>query len=128
MYAYTRPTRYGSVAEVTDATMSLTRALDIDESRVNVIDSLPEHVIAKSDVITNSGHLRPLDESLMKHAKTWGHSSDVRGDGNFALRTSISITSSHEDQSCRNQRGGTPRSTSSAISVNWPCDRSILRA
>ena len=33
VYAYTRPTRYGAVAEVTDATMSLTRALDIDESQ-----------------------------------------------------------------------------------------------
>ena len=81
MYAYTRPTRYGTVAEVTDATMSLTRALDIDENGVNVIDSLPEHVIAKSDVITNSGHLRPLDESLMKHAKLGAIVPDVRGMG-----------------------------------------------
>lgn len=69
VYAYTRPSRYGTVAEVTDATMSLTRELDIDERRVKVIDSLPEHVISESDVITNSGHLRPLDESLLRHAK-----------------------------------------------------------
>ena len=70
VYAYTRATQYGTVADVVDATMSLTRALDIDEGRLSIIDSLPEDIIAKSDVITNSGHLRPLDKSVIRYAKS----------------------------------------------------------
>jgi hypothetical protein len=69
VFAYTKTTRYGTVDDVFTNTRRLmasctTRALD-----VHLIDRLTPEVIAQADVITNSGHLRPLDRQLLQHAK-----------------------------------------------------------
>jgi hypothetical protein len=70
VYAFTRPTRYGSVAEVADETCALLDALDVSRASVTVLDAVPPEVLARADVITNSGHLRPLDEALLRHARS----------------------------------------------------------
>ena len=70
VYAFTRPTRYGSVAEVGEETYSLLDALHVSKASVTVLDTLPPEVVAEADVITNSGHLRPLDESVLGHARS----------------------------------------------------------
>ena len=69
VYAYTRATRYGTVADVVEETRALLRELDLPEDAVTVLDSLPHDVVARADVITNSGHLRPLDEAVLRHAR-----------------------------------------------------------
>ena len=70
VYAFTRPTRYGTVADVTRATRALLRELDLPDDAVTVLDTLSPDVVARADVITNSGHLRPLDESVLAHARS----------------------------------------------------------
>ena len=70
VYAFTRATRHGSVAEVSQATTALLDTLDLSRSSVTVLDTLPAEVVASADVITNSGHLRPLDESVLRHARS----------------------------------------------------------
>jgi hypothetical protein len=69
VFAFTKTTRYGTVDEVFASTRRLmdtctTRALDIE-----LIDRVTPQVVAQADVITNSGHLRPLDRQLLQHAK-----------------------------------------------------------
>ena len=70
VFAFTRATRHGSVADVQDGTYALLDALDLSRSSVAVLDDLPAEVVAEADVITNSGHLRPLDASLLRHARS----------------------------------------------------------
>ena len=69
VYAYAKDSRYGTAHEVFAQTRSVAtrwagKALDI-----TMIDSLSPDVVAQADIITNSGHLRPLDRSLLTRAK-----------------------------------------------------------
>jgi hypothetical protein len=68
VYAYTRATRYGTVDEIFAATQIL-----IDECKqkldITLIDSITPEIIAQADIITNSGHLRPLSEDMLQYAK-----------------------------------------------------------
>ena len=68
VYAFTRTTRYGTVEEIFANTSKFmdesSRKLDI-----TLIDKITPEVIAQADVITNSGHLRPLNEEKLQYAK-----------------------------------------------------------
>ncbi|MFC4784700.1 hypothetical protein ACT8ZV_09510 [Nocardioides sp. MAHUQ-72] len=64
----TRGSRYGTVAEVRRQTMALATAAGVAE-RIEVTDRKRPGDLAAADVVTNSGHLRPIDAgdiSLMK--------------------------------------------------------------
>jgi len=68
VYAFCRTSRYGTVEEVFESTRKVYRdyknlALDIE-----FIDTLSPEIIAQADIITNSGHLRPLNKELLQHA------------------------------------------------------------
>lgn len=70
VYAFTRATRYGSVEEVFEQTgklISECRFMDLD---IQIVDDLTPEMIGSADMITNSGHLRPLNEEKLKYAKT----------------------------------------------------------
>ena len=69
VYAFTRNTRYGSVQEVRDQTLGLLAQFGKSDLKVNVIDELTPEIIGKADIITNAGHLRPLDSNKLQHAK-----------------------------------------------------------
>lgn len=69
VYAYTRDTRYGSVAEVKKQTNQLLAAFTDKNLTITIIDSISPEVLSMADVITNSGHLRPLNSEKLKHAK-----------------------------------------------------------
>jgi len=58
--AFTRATRFGSVEEVRRQTGRLAEALAVQE-KIEVVDQLTESVLSSADIVTNSGHLRPLD-------------------------------------------------------------------
>lgn len=61
--AVTRSTRHGSVADVRAATEELAGLLDV-AGVVEVVDELTEEHLAAADVVTNSGHVRPIDARM----------------------------------------------------------------
>lgn len=69
VYAFTKSTRYGTVEQVREQTYAVADQLGIDRSKLHIIEELTPEIIAKADVITNSGHLRPLNEEKLKYAK-----------------------------------------------------------
>ena len=66
VYAYSRSTRYGTVEEVFAATRQLAAEAGV---QVNLIEEITPDIIAVADIVTNSGHLRPLDRDKLQHAK-----------------------------------------------------------
>ncbi|HEY1005589.1 MAG TPA: hypothetical protein VGD92_00365 [Sphingobacteriaceae bacterium] len=68
VFAYTRSTVYGSVRQVIRMTREVYQPHreDLD---IHFIDQLTPEIIAQADVITNSGHLRPLNRELLQHAR-----------------------------------------------------------
>lgn len=69
VYAYAKDSRYGTAQEVFALTRSVAAQWAGKSLDITMIDSLSPDVVAQADIITNSGHLRPLDRSLLKHAK-----------------------------------------------------------
>jgi hypothetical protein len=66
--ARTRDTRYGTVAQVTRATMELAEAAGC-AARIEVIEEITPREIAAADVVTNSGHVRPIDGRFVSRMK-----------------------------------------------------------
>ena len=66
--AFTRSTRYGSVEEVRRQTLTLAQECNVAQ-KVRVVESLSDETLNTADVVTNSGHLRPLDASKVSKMK-----------------------------------------------------------
>ncbi len=64
VYALTRPSRYGSIAEVKACTIGLATLAGVAD-RVEIIETIDNEVLARADIVTNSGHLRPLTRSII---------------------------------------------------------------
>jgi len=64
VYALTRSTRYGTVAEVADLTAALAAAGGV-QGRIEIVTEKQRELIARADVVTNSGHVRPLDRETV---------------------------------------------------------------
>ncbi|MDB5311346.1 MAG: glycosyltransferase [Gemmataceae bacterium] len=60
VHALTRATRYGTVAAVAALTAALARAAGV-AGRVEIVTAKQPALLARADVVTNSGHVRPLD-------------------------------------------------------------------
>jgi hypothetical protein len=58
--ALTRDTQYGSVADVTDATLDLATRAGVAD-RIEIVTEKTQVLLGSADIVTNSGHLRPLD-------------------------------------------------------------------
>jgi len=67
VYAFTRPTSYGTVEEVFNFMRS--KMALFSNPKIHLIDSLTPEIIHKADIITNSGHLRPLNKEKLQHVK-----------------------------------------------------------
>jgi hypothetical protein len=68
VHAVTRDTRYGTAQEVALQTFALAELAGVAD-RVTVLDRKAPIKLAEADIVTNSGHVRPLDAatiSLMK--------------------------------------------------------------
>jgi hypothetical protein len=61
--ALTRDSRYGSGEEVTAQTRSLARMAGVAD-RVEVVAEKRPELVASADIVTNSGHLRPIDARM----------------------------------------------------------------
>jgi hypothetical protein len=68
VYALGRSTSYGSVDEVASQTRALARALGVSDRIEIVAEKYPE-LVGRSDVVTNSGHLRPIDRRMIDWMK-----------------------------------------------------------
>ncbi len=64
VYAFTGPTRYGSVADVVGQTHALALEAGVVD-RIEVRTDRPLAVIDHADVVTNSGHVRPIDREMI---------------------------------------------------------------
>jgi hypothetical protein len=64
VYARTRATPYGTVEEVTAQTAALAAAAGVN-GRVEVVTEKRAELIGRADVVTNSGHVRPLDRQTV---------------------------------------------------------------
>ena len=62
--AVTRTTRYGTVEEVTRQTLELADLAGVRD-RIRVHEAVTEELVGSADVVTNSGHLRPLDARVV---------------------------------------------------------------
>jgi hypothetical protein len=65
VFAVTRDTGFGSVEDVREATFALARCAGVSE-RICVIGGKSHDVIRKADIITNSGHVRPIDAAMVR--------------------------------------------------------------
>ena len=62
--ALTRDTRYGSATEVTRQTLQLAEAAGVAD-RITVTTTRRPEDISRADVVTNSGHVRPIDANMV---------------------------------------------------------------
>lgn len=69
VFAYTRTTRYGTVEEIFANTKKHADQYTGGQLDITLIEKITPEIIAQADVITNSGHLRPLSREMLSHAK-----------------------------------------------------------
>jgi hypothetical protein len=69
VFAFSKTTRYGKVEDIFSNTRELADSFREFALDIHLIDQLNPEIITQADIITNSGHLRPLNESILKHAK-----------------------------------------------------------
>jgi hypothetical protein len=69
VYAFSKTTRYGKIEEVFAATKQLANTFKEFPLDIHFIDKINPDIVAQADIITNSGHLRPLNEEMLSHAK-----------------------------------------------------------
>jgi hypothetical protein len=67
--AVTRSTRYGSVEDVRSETAAVAGRLGVT-SAITVLESMPIEQLHRIDVVTNSGHLRPLSAPLISELRS----------------------------------------------------------
>jgi hypothetical protein len=70
VFAFSKTTKYGPVEEIFSHTRSLADTFNEFPLDIHLIDQLKPEFIHEADIITNSGHLRPLSESILMHAKS----------------------------------------------------------
>jgi hypothetical protein len=69
VFAYSKTTRYGKVEDIFSSSQELASQFRKFPLDIQFTDSLSPEIVAQADMITNSGHLRPLNEALLRHAK-----------------------------------------------------------
>ena len=67
--AVTRSTRYGSAAEIAQKTLDLARRADLPAGSLRIVEEKPADVTGRADVVTNSGHVRPIDAAMVDRLK-----------------------------------------------------------
>jgi hypothetical protein len=68
VYALTRDSSYGKATDIRDATMFLAGQFKV-EDHIEVLFSRDAHEIGNADIVTNLGHVRPLDKTLLSRVK-----------------------------------------------------------
>ncbi|PSB14897.1 hypothetical protein C7B65_25645 [Phormidesmis priestleyi ULC007] len=68
VFALTKSTRYGSVEQVKAQTQQLAEIAGISDRLEFIAEKSPE-IVAQADIITNSGHVRPIDAEMIDWMK-----------------------------------------------------------
>jgi hypothetical protein len=68
VFAITRTTKYGSFEEISANTRFLAKLAGV-ESRLEIITQKNREVVGRADIITNSGHVRPIDAEMISWMK-----------------------------------------------------------
>jgi hypothetical protein len=68
VYAITKDTRHGTVQQVQEQTEDLARIAGVG-ARIEMITQKQHEVVAQADIITNSGHVRPIDAEMVSWMK-----------------------------------------------------------
>ncbi|MEH2163395.1 MAG: hypothetical protein V7K38_20755 [Nostoc sp.] len=64
VFALTRTTRYGTIEAVKAQILELAELAGVSE-RLEFITEKTEDIVAQADIITNSGHIRPIDPKMI---------------------------------------------------------------
>ncbi|MDF0494633.1 hypothetical protein [Bradyrhizobium yuanmingense] len=64
VYAFTRPTRHGTAADARQQTLELADSVGVAD-RIEVLEQITPDILHQTDIVTNSGHLRPLTAALI---------------------------------------------------------------
>ena len=68
VFALTRSTRFGTFEKVRDSTLELAGLAGVRD-RILVIDGPSRDAIQAADIVTNSGHVRPIDAAMIEAMK-----------------------------------------------------------
>lgn len=64
VYAFTRPSRHGTVSDARRETLDLAAPLGVAD-RIEIVEHIRPEMLHNVDIVTNSGHLRPLTAELI---------------------------------------------------------------
>jgi hypothetical protein len=64
VYAITQDTRYGSAKEVQEQTVKLAQLGQVS-NKIEFITAKTQDIVAQADIITNSGHVRPINAEMI---------------------------------------------------------------
>jgi hypothetical protein len=67
VFAYTRNSKFGTIEEVKYQTLEIAKLFD--DLNIEIIDELTSEILSTADIITNSGHLRPINQDFLKQLK-----------------------------------------------------------
>lgn len=68
VFALTKDTRYGTVQQVREQTQEIAEIAGVHD-QIEIITQKTQDVVAQADVITNSGHVRPIDAETINWMK-----------------------------------------------------------
>jgi hypothetical protein len=68
VYAISRSTRYGSAEQVIEQTQQLAVLAGVSD-RIQFISEKTPEIVAQTDIITNSGHVRPINSEMISWMK-----------------------------------------------------------
>src|SRR5262245_1421439 len=68
VYAVSRTTKYGTFDEISANTQRLAKLAGV-ESRLKIITQKTRELVKQADIITNSGHVRPIDAETVSWMK-----------------------------------------------------------
>jgi hypothetical protein len=68
VFAMTRETRHGTVEQVRECTEELAETAKVAHA-IEIITEKTQSTVAQADIVTNSGHLRPIDAAMISWMK-----------------------------------------------------------
>ena len=68
VFAVSRTTKYGAFEEISSDTQRLAKLAGV-ESRLEIITQKAREIVNQADIITNSGHVRPIDAEMISWMK-----------------------------------------------------------
>jgi len=68
VFAISRTTKYGAFEEISDNTHRLAKSVGV-ATRIKVIARKTHEVVSQADIVTNSGHVRPIDAEMISWMK-----------------------------------------------------------